>query len=93
MNTSVSLTAPANGATVSGTVGLTGAGVADTDSVLESAAFLVDGVMVNTDRVAPFSYSWASTSKANGSHTVAMRMQLNDGRTLTTPAITVTVAN
>jgi hypothetical protein len=93
VNTSVSLTAPANGATVSGAVSLSGAGVSDTDCVLESAAFLVDGVVVNTDRVAPFSYSWASTTKANGSHTVAMRMQLNDGRTLTTPAITVTVAN
>ena len=67
--------------------------MSDTDCVLESAAFLVDGVVVNTDRVAPFGYSWASTTKANGSHTVAMRMQLNDGRTLTTPAVTVTVEN
>jgi len=93
VNTSVSLTAPANGTTVSGPVSLAGAGVSDTDCVLESAAFLVDGVVVNTDRVAPFAFSWDSTTKTNGGHTVAMRMQLNDGRTLTTPAITITVAN
>ena len=72
---------------------LTGVGVMDNDSALESAAFLIDGKVVNTDRVAPFSYGWASTSVANGSRTVAVRIQLSDGRTMTTPAISVTVAN
>jgi hypothetical protein len=94
VNTAAALTAPTNGATVSGVTTLAGYGIYDMDTALESAAFLVDGVVVNTDRVLPFSYQWASTSVANGSHTIAMRVQLSDGRTMTTtPAITVTVAN
>lgn len=93
INTWVNLTAPVAGATVSGLVTLTGTGIKDNDCVLESAAFLVDGVVVNTDRIAPFSYSWDSTKANDGSHVIKVRMQLNDGRTLTTGGTTVTVAN
>lgn len=93
VNTSTTLTAPKAGTTVSGLVAMTATGVSDNDCVLESAAFLVDGVVVNTDRVAPFGYTWDSRTKPSGAHTMAVRMQLNDGRTMTTPAITVTVAN
>ena len=93
VNTAASLTTPVAGATVSGVTTLSGVGIYDMDTALESAAFIIDGVVVNTDRVLPFSYGWASTSVGNGSHTYAMRVQLSDGRTMTTPAITFTVSN
>ena len=92
-NASAKLSTPLAGATVSGVTTLSGTGVYDTDSALESATFLVDGAVVNTDRNAPFTYGWNSATKANGSHTVAVRILLSDGRTMTTSAISVTVAN
>jgi chitinase len=92
-NASASLTAPLAGASISGVKTLAGVGTYDADTALESGAFLVDGAVVATDRLAPFSYGWNTASVANGTHTVAMRLQLSDGRTMTTPPVSVTVAN
>ncbi len=92
-NASAKLSTPLAGATVSGVTTLSGTGTYDSDTALESALFFVDGAVVNTDRSAPFSYGWNSAAVANGPHTVAIRLQLTDGRTITTPATSITVAN
>ena len=67
---SVSLTAPAAGATVAGTVALD-ASAADAGSGVAKVDFQVDGVTKSTDSSSPYGYDWGSGSVANGSHTVA----------------------
>jgi thermitase len=67
----VSITAPVSGATISGTVAVQGSA---TDNVGVTKIELdVDGVAVATATVSPFSFSWNSASKANGSHTLTVK--------------------
>jgi predicted amidohydrolase len=66
----VSLTSPASGASVSGTISIT-ANASD-DVGVARVRFFVDGAQVGTDdTTAPYSISWDSTTVANGSHTLA----------------------
>jgi hypothetical protein len=78
-------TTPAAGATVSGTVtvGLTASGGSG-----YSYRLTIDGVQVATTA----SYTWNTTSVANGSHTLAVRVTDSAGRTATSSR-TVTVSN
>ncbi|WP_340120989.1 Ig-like domain-containing protein [Methylobacter svalbardensis] len=56
--------APADGATVSGTVSLN---VSATDDVgLQKVEFLINGTVITTDTTSPYAASWDSTSVANG---------------------------
>ena len=64
----VSMTYPANGATVSGS--LTMQASASDNAGVESVAFAVDGVTKCTDTAAAYSCSWDSATAANGSHTL-----------------------
>ena len=64
----VSLTAPANGATVSGTVTLS-ATASDNVGVV-GVQFLVDGGQLAEDTSSPYSVSWNTTTVANGTHTL-----------------------
>ena len=66
---SVSLTAPAAGATVAGTVALD-ASAADAGSGVAKVDFQVDGVTKSTDSSSPYGYDWGSGSVANGAHTL-----------------------
>lgn len=62
----VNLTAPANGATVSGPVDVTATA---SDSVgVSKVEFYLDGVLVDTDTTAPYGFTWDTTATANGSH-------------------------
>lgn len=65
---SVGLTAPANGATVSGTISITA--TASDNVGVASVEFLVDGVSKNTDTVAPYAYSFDTTTVSDGSRTI-----------------------
>jgi hypothetical protein len=67
-----SLTAPANGATVSGTSVNFSADASDNVGVT-SVQFFVDGQSVNTDTSSPYSFSWNSTTKANGTYQIFAR--------------------
>ena len=88
----VSLTAPADGATVSGTVTLTS--TASDASGVAGVQFLLDGNPLGAeDTSAPYSLPWASTAVANGSHSLAARARDSSGNTATSTAATVTVAN
>jgi hypothetical protein len=62
---SVSITSPANGSTVSGTVSIQ---VSATDNVaVSSVSLTVDGTTLGTSTTAPYTFSWTASS---GSHTI-----------------------
>ena len=87
----VNVTAPANGATVSGTVTVT-ASASDAVGVTR-VEFLVDGSPVGSDTTAPYEFAWNSTGVSNGSHTLAARAFDAAGNQATDSDTTVTVSN
>jgi archaellum component FlaF (FlaF/FlaG flagellin family) len=87
----VSLTAPADGATVSGPVTIS-ADAADNVGVTQ-VEFLVNGTVVGTDTSSPYSTTWASTSIANGAATITARARDSAGNATTSTARNVTVSN
>jgi YVTN family beta-propeller protein len=89
---SVSLTGPANGATVSGTVSLSAAA---SDNVgVAGVKFLVDGAPVGVeDTTSPYGVSWNTTLVSNGTHTLTAVARDAAGNATTSSARTVTVAN
>jgi len=62
----VTLTAPAQGATVSGTVTMTA--TASDNVGVSRVEFKVDGVLKCSDTTSPYSCSWDTTTSTNGSH-------------------------
>jgi hypothetical protein len=88
----VSMTAPANGATVSGTVTLT-CNAADNVGV-SSVQFQIDGANVGSALTsAPFSFALNTASYVNGSHTLKAIARDAAGNQTTSTAITVTISN
>ncbi len=85
----VSVTAPANGAEVSGSTAFS-ANASDNEAVTR-VEFFVDDVLINTDSSAPYSYAWGSASVANGSHT--LKAKAYDAFQSAESSITVTVNN
>ena len=89
---SVSITAPANGAKVSGVVGVT-ANATDNVSVA-SVQFLLDGVNVGpVGLTAPFGYAWDTSKSTNGAHTLTAIATDGAGNAATSRAVTVRVNN
>ena len=88
----VSVTAPASGATVVGTVTVTGNA---TDNVgVVGVQFRLDGNPLGAeDTSSPWSVSWDSTAAANGPHTLTAVARDAAGNTTTSAAISVTVNN
>lgn len=62
----VNVTAPANGATVSGTVTVTA--TASDDKGVARVEFFVDGALAATDTTAPYSFAWDTNAVSNGPH-------------------------
>jgi hypothetical protein len=88
----VSITAPTQGATVSGT---TTVSVNASDNVaVAGVTLLVDNVQTGAeDTIAPYSWSWNTASVSNGSHTLTARARDNAGNSATSSPVTVTVSN
>lgn len=86
----VSITSPADGAAVAGTVSLTADAV--DYSGISQVTFKVDGVVVGTDATAPFSVSWNAASAAAGSHTILATATDKAGNSTTSLPVTVTTA-
>lgn len=87
----VSITSPANGSTVSGTVTV-GAQASDNVAVA-GVQFTVDGANAGGEVVAaPYALSWNSTLAANGTHTISAIARDAAGNTATS-TVTVTVSN
>jgi hypothetical protein len=88
----VSLTAPANGSTVTGDVTLS-ANASDNTGVA-GVQFKVDGSNVGSEvTTSPFSVTWDSTAIANGSHTITAVARDGSNNSTTSTSVTVTVAN
>jgi len=87
----ISITTPANGAVVAGTVPVS-ASAADNVGVA-GVQFMVDGASLGAEvATAPYQVSWSTTSTSNGSHTVTARARDAAGNTATATA-TVVVSN
>jgi hypothetical protein len=87
----VSITAPAAGATVSGTVSVT-ASASDNVGVTK-VEFYVDGVLKNTDTLTAYAWSWDTTTATNGSHSLTAKAYDAALNVKTSIAVSVTVSN
>ncbi|HKY31067.1 MAG TPA: Ig-like domain-containing protein [Candidatus Polarisedimenticolia bacterium] len=88
----VSLTAPAGGATVAGTVTVS-ASASDNVGVA-GVQFRLDGANLGAeDTSSPWSFSWNTTQASNGSHSLTAVARDAAGNTRTSSAVTVTVSN
>ncbi len=87
-----SVTTPTANATVSGTVSI---GATATDNVgVTDVTLLIDGSIVGSaDTSSPYSFSWDSTSIANGVHIVSVRAKDAAGNTTNSEPVTVNVNN
>jgi hypothetical protein len=91
-NPTVDVTAPANGATVSGTINVT-ANASDNVGVA-GVQFLLDGANLGTeDTTAPYSVSFNTTTVANGPHVLAARARDTSSNSATSASVNITVAN
>jgi lysophospholipase L1-like esterase/chitodextrinase len=89
----VSLSAPAEGATVSGNAVPVSAGAADNVAVA-GVQFKLDGVNLGAeDTSAPYTINWNTTSASNGAHTLTAVARDPSNNTTTSSGVTVTVAN
>jgi hypothetical protein len=88
----VSLTAPANGATVSGTITVSATA---TDNIgVAGVQFRLNGNTLGTeDTTDPFSRSWDTTTVVNDSYTLTATARDAAGNTTTSSPITITVSN
>jgi hypothetical protein len=91
----VTLTAPAAGATVKGTVALTATASASTMNGLTVTRvdFMIDGTIVGTAMASPYTVNWNSTTVTMGNHSLTAKVTDSANDTATTPAITITVSN
>jgi hypothetical protein len=88
----VSMTAPANGATVSNTV--TVSANASDNVAVASVQFQLDNANIGAaDTVAPYTYSWDTTKSTNGSHTLRAIATDTSNNSTTSASVTVTVNN
>jgi Bacterial Ig domain/Abnormal spindle-like microcephaly-assoc'd, ASPM-SPD-2-Hydin len=88
----VSISAPAAGATVSGTINVT-ASAADNVG-MGSVQFQLDGVNLGSAATfSPYTTSWNTTAATNGAHTLRAIATDTSGNTTTSASVTVTVSN
>ena len=87
----VSLIAPGNGSTLSGTVTIT-ASASDNVGV-NNVELYENGVLLFASNVAPYSYNWNTTTVANGSYTLTAKAYDNAGNMGQSSNTSVTVNN
>jgi hypothetical protein len=88
----VTLTAPASGASVSGSVTLSGTAT-DAGSGVARVEFLVDGAVVGTDTSSPYQVAWNAEAASLGTHTVVARAFDTAGNQAATGGRSVTVVD
>src|SRR5206468_7552907 len=88
----ISISSPAPGASVAGTVTVSASA---TDNVgVVGVQFKLDGVNLGGEvTTAPFAVSWTSTTASNGSHSVTAVARDAAGNTATSAAVSVTLDN
>ena len=87
----VSLSGPAAGASVGGTVTLSAS--ASDDRGVDHVDFLVDGVVVGSDASAPYSVGWASGATPDGPVQLSARAVDGSGNSALSAAVSVSVDN
>src|SRR3989344_2411198 len=87
----VSLTAPANNASVSGTINVTA--TASDNFGVTNVEFYLDDVLNSTDTSSPYSYSLNTTALTNAAHTITAKAYDAAGNATISSAVTVTVNN
>lgn len=89
----VSITAPANNATVSlgGTTSIT-ATASDAASSVTKVEFYVDGSLKSTDTTPSYSYSWNTAAVSQGAHTIQVKAY-DTFNNVSTDSVNVTVAD
>jgi len=85
----VTITNPANGSEVYGTVDIT----VDYTGCIDTVEFYIDGVLVYTDTAAPFAYSWDTTTHAEDTDAVILVKGYCSGVLKADHTVTVTVNN
>jgi chitodextrinase len=88
----VTITNPAEGEEVSGTVSVTATA---TDNIgVTKVEFRIDGNLRNTDTATPYAYNWDTTTDADGEHTVSAKAyDVSCSANCPEDSITVTVRN
>ena len=86
-----SITSPANGATVSGTVTVS-ANASDSVGVTRVELY-VDGSLVGSDTTSPYAISWNTTSASNGGHSLQTRAYDAATNVGSSAVVSVTVSN
>ncbi len=69
----VDITAPSNGAVVTGTISVSAMAVARHGSTVSSVQLLVDGTLQSTLTVAPYTFTYNTAPLADGPHTILVR--------------------
>ncbi len=88
----VNVTAPADGATVSGTVEVTATATDDTG--VAGVQLLIDATNAGPeDTTSPYTLTWNTLTAANGTHTITARARDLAGNLTTSAPVTVTVTN
>ena len=86
----VSITSPANGATVTGNIKIVTT-PADAQSGVASVAYYVDGVLVGTVTSSPWQLPWNTKKGSSGQHVLTAVATDRAGNRTTSAAVTVTV--
>jgi len=90
---SISISSPASGASLTGTVTATASGTAGTNPIA-SVQFLLDGAALGSaDTASPYSLSWNTAGASNGTHTLSATATDSAGNTATAAGVSVTVSN
>jgi hypothetical protein len=87
----VSVSAPANNATVSGTV--TATATASDNIGVSRVEFYVNGVLKATDTASPYTYGWDTTTAANGAYSLIAKAYDAAGNVGQSTTVSVTVNN
>lgn len=84
------ITAPANGAAVTGSVAI--AANASDNIGVDRVEFLLDGALLGSDATAPYAFAWNSATASNGAHVLQARAVDLAGNTGSSPQVNVTVS-
>ncbi len=88
---SVTLASP--GATVNRTVSLTATPVAGTGATITRVDFLVDGTVVGTANMSPYSIKWDTSTSPDGTHSLTAKVTDSAGNMATSAAVSVAILN
>jgi len=87
----ISISSPANGATVSGTITISAS--ASDNTAVTKVEFYLDGDLIGTDTASPYSMSWDTTLLTDGSYTLQAKAYDAAGNAGSSSFVTVTVSN